>query len=153
MAEQPFASIVQVGFVVDDLEAYIERWKSWGYEAWTPPITVNEASTMNLTQRGEKIDYETKVASNFDFDIELEFIQPVSDNSVYAEFLRKHGPGLHHLKLEAEDGDHGKMVDFLLGLTGGETLLTGGPEGGEFRYFDTVKQLGCITETLGDVDE
>lgn len=153
MSEKPFNSIVQIGFVVDDLNAYIERWKSYGFETWTPPITVNEASTMNLTQRGEKIDYETRVASNFDFDIELEFIQPITDNSIYAEFLREHGPGLHHLKIEGEDGEHGKMVAFLEGLTGGKTLITGGPEGAEFRYFDTNNQLGFISETFGDIDE
>lgn len=153
MAEKPLTTIKQIGIVVDDVEGYVERWTSYGYDNWTPVIPVSGATTEDMTQYGEPIDYETKVAINFDFGIELEFIEPVTDNSIYAEFLREHGPGIHHLQIDGDDGEHGKAVAFLEGLTCGKTLIAGGPEEFRYGYYDTVAQLGFIAETLGDLDD
>lgn len=153
MSDKPFTVLKQIGFVVEDVDAYVERWKSYGFKNWTPVIEVNGDTTEDMMQGGEPVDYTTKVAINFDLGLELEFIEPVSDNSIYAEFLREHGPGLHHLQVDGEDGEHGKLVDFLGMLTSGETLISGGPEEYRYRYFDTVPQLGFIAETLGDIDD
>lgn len=35
--------------------------------------------------------------------MQLEVIAPVSGRSLYDDFLREHGPGLHHVCIEAED--------------------------------------------------
>lgn len=153
MSDMPFRQLKQIGFVVEDVDALVERWKSFGFESWTPVIVVNGSTTEDMRQADEPIDYETKVAINFDLGVELEFIEPVSDNSIYAVFLREHGPGLHHLQIDGEDGEHGKMVDFLMGLTDGKQLISGGPAEFRYRYFDTVADLGFIAETLGDIDD
>lgn len=153
MAEQPFTTVKQIGLVVDDVEAYIERWRSYGFDNWTPVISVSGATTEDMTQGDELVDYETKVAMNFDLGIEIEFIEPVTDNSIYAQFLREHGPGLHHLQIDGDDGKHGALVDFLGSLTDGKTLIAGGPEEFRYRYFDTEAPLGFIAETLGDTEE
>jgi len=36
-------------------------------------------------------------------DVEWELIQPLDDKSIYAEFLEKHGEGLHHVAFDVEN--------------------------------------------------
>ena len=151
MAQKAFDEVVQIGFVVDNLEKYIENWKALGLEDWTDPIPVSAESTPNMMQHGEPIEYETRIAMNFDLGLQIELIEPVTDNSIYAEFLRTHGPGLHHLQVGSSH--HGEMVRRLTELSGTCPLISGGPEGAEFRYFDTGAKLGFIAETFGDIAE
>jgi methylmalonyl-CoA/ethylmalonyl-CoA epimerase len=151
MADKVFDEVVQIGFVVDKLEPYIEQWKALGLEDWTDPIPVTPEGTPNMLQRGEPIEYETRIAMNFDLGLQIELIEPVTDNSIYAEFLREHGPGLHHLQISGPS--HGALVKKLEEISGEGPLISGGPEGAEFRYFNTQKQLGFIAETFGDISE
>ena len=152
MDKPVFNEIKQIGFVVDDIERVMDAWKEFGLTDWAGPMEVNGAGTENMTQRDEPIDYTTLVAINGELNVDIELIQPVTDNSAYAEFLREHGPGLHHLQIGNEEG-FSEMITFLDQKTGGKTLLKGGPEFFQYRYYDTTDSLCCITEVLGDVSE
>lgn len=37
--------------------------------------------------------------------MQWELIEPKSDNSIYADFLKEHGPGLHHIALSTKNAN------------------------------------------------
>lgn len=53
--------------------------------------------------RGEPADFVADIALSYAGDMQLELIAPVSGRSIYSEFLRDSGPGLHHICVEAAD--------------------------------------------------
>ena len=49
------------------------------------------------TYRGAPADCVADISLSYAGDTQLELIAPVSGDSVYTEFLDRHGPGLHHI--------------------------------------------------------
>ena len=76
--------------------------------------------------------------------MQLELIEPLDDDNIYAEFLREYGEGLHHIACAVDDFD--ETISVLKGkdvgvLQEGETL-----GGMGFAYLDTQDAMSCITE-------
>ena len=76
--------------------------------------------------------------------IQIELIEPL-DESIYTDFYKKHGEGLHHLKMEVDGYD--KTLN-LLQSKGIEVVQSGGAHLGKRRYsyLDTKKDISFITE-------
>jgi hypothetical protein len=66
----------------------------------------------SCSYRGRPADFVVDISLSYAGDIQLELIAPRSGDSVYSEFLRDHGPGLHHVCLEAASLDEmARMLD------------------------------------------
>lgn len=52
---------------------------------------------------GRPADFVADISLSYAGDTQLELIAPVSGESVYTEFLERHGAGLHHICIEASD--------------------------------------------------
>lgn len=52
--------------------------------------------------RGQPADFVASISLSYLGDMQLELIAPVRGENIYSEFLRDHGPGLHHICMEAE---------------------------------------------------
>lgn len=77
-------------------------------------------------------------------DIEFELLQPVSGNTIQAEFLERHGEGVVHLCAFTDDLERDK--EELTGL-GYEVISEGWlSDGGHFAYFDTRQVGGLVLE-------
>lgn len=57
----------------------------------------------SCTYRGQPADFVANIALSYLGDMQLELIQPVRGPNIYSDFLRDHGPGLHHICVEAEN--------------------------------------------------
>ena len=94
--------------------------------------------------RGKNAEFSMKLALTRIGNIQLELIEPLNEENIYAEFLKEHGEGLHHIACAVDDFDEtisllkGKGVDV---LQEGETL-----GGMGFAYLDTQDAMSCITE-------
>ena len=97
--------ITQICWVTDDVEA-TERLltEQFGTGAWTriPDVTFGADTT---TLRGEPVEFTAHISLGYAGDLQLELIQPVSGPTIHAEFLERHGPGLHHVCFDVEDLD------------------------------------------------
>ena len=94
--------------------------------------------------RGDKpIKAKAKIAWINIGDVELELIEPRDEHSVYAEFLRDKGPGIHHVMFATADYDScvKRMTDNQIGTLGGGEL-----QHTRFQMFDTQTDLGLICE-------
>ncbi len=55
------------------------------------------------TYRGKPADFVADISLSYAGEMQLELIAPVSGESIYTEFLREAGPGLHHICIEADN--------------------------------------------------
>lgn len=144
MTEQPlFKTVAQVALVVKSVEATAKRcWDDFGIGPWKfytyDPSTVSE-----MTVRGKRIDHAMRVGITMIGEVEWEIIEPLDERSIYAEHLRAHGEGLHHVLFAVDDYDAAKAR-----IIGGGFAEIGGGRwfGFPYSYFETGPSLGCIAE-------
>jgi hypothetical protein len=94
---------MQTAWVIEDIGA-TERFfvDNFGVKRWVrlngihfPPET--------CTYRDQPADFVIDVSMAYLGDMQLELIQPVRGESIYADHLSKHGGGLHHLCMVPAD--------------------------------------------------
>lgn len=134
--------VIQIGFVVRDCEAYAQRWTTL-FDF--PPARIVEwppREGMTAELRGAPIDLRMKIAFVETPSVQLEFIQPLEPNNIYAEFLEQHGEGLHHIMFDTPNPE---TIAKQLGvgvLQSGDTVKSGG----RWYYLDTLAMLGFPLE-------
>jgi len=138
-----FKGMPQVGLVVKNLDATVKNYEAYGIGPWEVH-TLNEKKIRDMTVHGERRDFAMRVAFAKIGEVEWELIQPLDDQSVYSEFLEKHGDGLHHVAMDVENFD--ETLAFCQGR--GIEVIQGGMAGKDFgfAYLGTEKDLACITE-------
>lgn len=104
MDETLFRNVVQVGMVVSDLDQTLEKFQSLlGIRPFRtveyPPV--GEEGCLR-EYRGKSGDFTARFCFFNLGGIELEVIQPLTGDSIWSDFLRDHGPGLHHLKFPVD---------------------------------------------------
>ena len=142
--------ISQVAMVVRDLEAsmrdYNRRhgWGPWSIYEYEPP------RLRNVLVRGQAaeltwIGAETEVGA-----VWVELLQPVSGNAVFADWLDRHGEGVHHVGYWAKSGDEATRIHDALAAAGADELLSAWIDDVYFFYMDTRP---TVTEVwTGDLD-
>ncbi|WP_405484732.1 VOC family protein [Nocardia sp. NBC_00511] len=122
--------VTQIAWVVEDVAAG-ERFLTTllGARTWTrmPDVRFGPET---CTYRGEPADFTAHIALSYSGDLQLELIQPVSGESIYTEFLRRGGPGLHHVCVEPADFD-AALKDY---AGQGIDIVQQGDMGGQMRF-------------------
>jgi catechol 2,3-dioxygenase-like lactoylglutathione lyase family enzyme len=105
LESMPDQTPVQIAWVTRDLGA-TERALTglMGAKKWVRMPAVHFGPD-TCTHRGRPADFVANVSLSYAGDTQLELIEPVSGDSVYADFLDTAGPGLHHVCVEADDLD------------------------------------------------
>lgn len=137
--------IVQISVIVPDAKAYAKRYNDlYGIGPWAFTDFTRE-TTSEMEVDGKPVPYEMRLALCDCLNIQLELIQPLDELSVYAQFLREHGPGIHHIAAETRNGYRQTIA--ALGEKGNALVQSGKDSGGmEFAYVDMMKDLGLILE-------
>lgn len=81
--------IDHVALVVDDIEAALGFWR--------------DALGLELSHVEDVPEQESVVAFLPTGESEVELVRPTTDDSGVAKYLRKRGPGMHHICLEVDD--------------------------------------------------
>jgi len=146
-----FTKVLQICVVVDDLMASVKRYNDvLGIGPWGI-LDFNRDTMSNVTIHGKPAEFSTKIAVCEFNGLQIELIQPLDEVSVYAEFLRKNGPGLHHIAF-ATTKDFKSTVE-ALEAAGAENVQTCTDSSGMGNaYMDLMKDYGLILE-IYDVPE
>ena len=138
----------QVGILVFDIEAAIPRYSAlFGVNEWRL-WTYGPGFVPNLSYRGQPGKFVMRLAFS-DTTPQLELIESVHGPSIYEEWLTDRRVGLHHIGTFVPS-----LADAVDGMrqSGYEPIQTGrgyGADGdGGFAYYDTVAELGIITEVV-----
>jgi len=101
--ENQLIHMTQVGVVVKDLDKAIANMKRI-FDV--TPSSVGETRKEGRVYHQKPGNFMAKIAL-FDFcNIQFEFIQPLSGESIWKNFLDEHGEGLQHVSFRV--ADHGK---------------------------------------------
>jgi 4-hydroxyphenylpyruvate dioxygenase-like putative hemolysin len=145
MTGKAVQSVVQIGLVVVDAkETALQYRQLLGVEDWF----INEVDTQagrgrRFHNRDQQVTARARIAWARLGEVELELIEPLDENSVYAQFLREQGPGLHHVMFGGVDlrtSSRQMAAAGIVELAGGEIQQT------RFKLFDTRDALGLICE-------
>ena len=103
--EKFFDNFVQIGVVVEDLDKSIKNLTEifgmgpFRVIDWPPA----DRSDIQKYYHGEPADFTARMAFTELGSIELELIQPVSGESIWDDFLRERGGGVHHIRFNVDD--------------------------------------------------
>ncbi len=141
--------VAQLGFVVKDLDAAVEQyWKLFGVGPWHF-YTYGAPLLKKMSYRGKKVDYRMRIALANIGPLRIELIQPLEGDTVYAEFVREHGYGIHHLGLLVPNMTEALAHAAEKGL---EMTMDGagfGRDGdGHYAYLETEALVGTTLELI-----
>lgn len=123
-------------------------WERLGIGPWRI-YTYEAPMVKEMTYRGRRQDYRMRLALAQAGDITLELIEPLSDDNIYVEQLKRKGPGLNHVGVIVPS-----VVDAVAeaAKSGFAVLQSGRGYGlrgdGAFAYLDTEEALGVIVEVI-----
>jgi hypothetical protein len=148
------ADLDQIGIVVNDLHAFAhELTRLFGigpFRIFEWPL---EGVDPQATYHGQPATFRLRLAFVTLGKIQIEIIQPLEGQNIYSDFLRDHGPGLHHFRLTIPGFEKG--VEALIG-DGIEKIASGSGVhvGSEWAYFDTTRNLeGVFVELRTRLEE
>ena len=141
-------SVVQVGLVVEDLDAKMDGMRTvFGLE----PDSLFEATFAQTRYRDQIIDAPARIANYDYFGVQLEFIQPLGDTSIWRDFLNEAPQGhcLHHVRFtDVEDNDVITRLMAQRGIERYQEVKSFVHPGGKGTYYDTLEPLGFFVEVV-----
>jgi hypothetical protein len=145
----PFgAKLSQFAFVARDLKAVSAYWARLGL----PPIALSRSAIGERRYRGQPGTFEQEIGFQRHGTVAIEWIQSLSGPTVYDDFLKTHGEGLHHLGLDVPEFDTVVSAWSAAGfpvVQSGTWGLPGKPGSGRYAYLDTEPAGGVYLEALG----
>lgn len=95
----------QIAWVVADIEK-AERLltQSFGIQKWNRMLGIEFGPEM-CRYRGSPSDHSAHISLAYLGGMQLELIEPIRGESIYTEFLKSGGAGIHHFCFEPENFD------------------------------------------------
>jgi methylmalonyl-CoA/ethylmalonyl-CoA epimerase len=141
--------IAQVAIIVENLEDAVENyWKLFGIDDWQF-YTYGKPLVKTMTYQGQPSEYKMRVALSYLGPMRVELIEMVEGDTVYADFVKEHGYGVHHFGVLVEDMEDAIAEAEAAGL---RMIMDGagfGRDGdGHYAYLDTEEKLGFTIELI-----
>jgi len=135
--------IVQVGYVVDDLDAAIQHWVD---TVGVGPWTVFRGTTLTGTYKGQDTTVTMHVGMGYSGDLQVELMQITSDSpSPYADDDGNPLLGPHHVAWLTDDLDASLAEAAATGL---QVLFQAEAPGTRVAYLHSPSQPGPIFEYI-----
>ena len=147
--------ISQIAIAVSNLEEVaVNFWEimgigPWMIFIWEAPLVYDRKYKGALSEAREKIAI-TQVG-----DCWLELVQPVEGASIYADHIKEHGEGYHHLQFLTEDVDGASQILIDSGFESIQSGRFGSTKfNGAYNYIDipplrTIWEPAHIGEEIG----
>lgn len=145
----PLKGIAQIALVVKDLDAAVKHLvHRFGCGPWHF-YTYGEPLVKRMTRKGKPTKYRMRLALGYIGDMRMELIEPGEGDTVYSDFVEKHGYGIHHVGVLTDDMQKSLKDAAEAGL---EMTMDGagfGPDGdGHYAYLDTEDLIGTTIELI-----
>lgn len=141
--------IAQVAILVQDLDKTVKNyWTLFGVGPWHF-YTYGKPLVRQMSYRGQPAEYRMRIALAQIGPLRIELIEAQEGDSIYAEFIKEHGYGVHHFGLLVENMDSAlTQVDsagFKMIQDGSGFGLDGD---GHYAYLETEGLLGVTLELI-----
>ena len=143
MRDPVFTETLQISLVVRDLDATMRTYvEEYGIGPWE--IYAFGPDNVAATEDDEGAAGSSwRIAVTMVGDVQWELVQPLDEQSIYAEHLRTRGEGLHHV---AVGGTGYRQALDEMRAKGRRVLLGGLYNGVKFAYLSTDEDLKLVTE-------
>ncbi len=141
--------VAQIAFVVKDLDKTVKNYyKHFGIGPWHF-YTYGKPLVKRMTINGKPSEYRMRVALSYFGPMRIELIEQIEGDTVYKEFIKKHGYGIQHLGVLVDDMEEAiEKAD----RAGFKMIMDGagfGPDDdGHYAYLDTENDLGTTIELI-----
>ena len=141
--------ITQVCLIVEDLDKAVENyWKLFGIGPWHF-YTYGRPLVKNMTYRGKSSEYKMRLALSYIGPLRIELIQLLEGDTIYDDFVKEHGYGVHHFGMLVEDMEAALAQAEANGLTMIQDGSGFGLDGdGHYAYLDTEDDIGVTIELI-----
>ncbi len=141
--------IAQVCLIVKDLDKTVEAyWKLFGIGPWHF-YTYAKPLVKKMSYHGEPSEYRMRVALSYIGLLRIELIEMIEGDTVYADFVKEHGYGVHHFGVLVEDMESAVAEAEARGLTMTQDGSGFGLDGdGHYAYLDTEDKIGVTIELI-----
>jgi catechol 2,3-dioxygenase-like lactoylglutathione lyase family enzyme len=133
----PAQSPTQIAWVTPDLDATETALTGLlGVRKWVRIPDVHFAPD-SCSYHGKPADFVASISLSYLGDMQLELLSPVRGENIYSDFLRDHGPGLHHICVETESPGQFDAALTAAAALGAPVVQQGaipGGIGGQFAY-------------------
>jgi methylmalonyl-CoA/ethylmalonyl-CoA epimerase len=141
--------VAQIALVVKDLDQAVENyWKLFGIGPWHF-YTYGRPLVKKMSYHGHPSEYKMRVALSYFGPTRVELIQFLEGETIYEDFVKEHGYGVHHLGLLVEDMQtaiaEAEAAGFAMIQDGSGFGLDGD---GHYAYIDTEAVLGVTLELI-----
>ena len=138
-----FTDTLQIGIVVRDLYAAMDTYvREYGIGPWD--VYEMNAQTVSEMEKDEvPAEHAMRLGLTMVGKVQWELIEPIGDGSIYAEFLKEHGEGIHHIGVAVDS--YSDTVDEIH-RKGNVILQSGNLQGAHYAYPSTDRDLKCLTE-------
>ncbi len=135
-------AVSHIGVVVKDIDKtikYYEKGLSLG------PFVKIESSFTEIFYYGKLVNSLWVMGFCSLGPVEFELVQPISKLTIYHDFLKEKGEGIHHLGFDVKDIDEKLTLCEKMGI---QVLQSGRNSAVYFAYLDTVEIGGVIFELV-----
>jgi 4-hydroxyphenylpyruvate dioxygenase-like putative hemolysin len=139
----------KLGIVVPDIDVAVRQYHSlFGISPWQF-YTFDQSLLKRMTRFGEPCEFSFQAAMSSMGKTRIELVEPVSSNTVYAEFRDRCGYGVQHIGVPVDN-----MAEAIAAASaqGFSVVMEGigyGLDGdGSFVYLDTEKTIGIMIELI-----
>lgn len=145
----PIREIAQICVIVPDLDKAVENyWKIFGIGPWHF-YTYGKPLVKRMTRRGEPAEYRMRVALSQVGNLRIELIEPLEGDTVYVEFVAKHGYGIHHLGVLTDNMAEAITKAEEAGFAMTQDGAGFGPDDdGHYAYLNTEDAIGTTIELI-----
>lgn len=147
----PFLSdgIAQVCLIVEDLDKTVESyWKLFGIGPWHF-YTYGKPLVKKMSYHGKPAEYKMRVALSYIGPLRIELIEAVEGDTIYADFIKEHGYGVHHFGVLVEDMQKAIAEAEAKGMIMTQDGSGFGLDGdGHYAYLDTEDKIGVTIELI-----
>lgn len=141
--------VAQVALLVKDLEATVENyWSQFGIGPWQF-YTYAKPLVREMSYHGHPAEYSMRIALSQIGPLRIELIEAQEGDSIYADFIKEHGYGVHHFGILVEDMQAALTQVHAAGLGMIQDGSGFGRDGdGHFAYLETEASLGVTLELI-----
>lgn len=139
--------VKQIGILTHNIQDTAEKWaKFLGIPV--PTVSLSNGYDKTAAEYYGKPCYGKCYQAFINFEnIQIEFIQPDEEASIWRECLDRNGEGLHHLAFSVKNmAENVRIAE----EKGWDLQQKGEYEGGRYAYVDSRDDLKIITEYLED---
>jgi methylmalonyl-CoA/ethylmalonyl-CoA epimerase len=141
--------IAQLAIIVEDLDTAVENyWNIFGLGPWYF-YTYGKPLVKRMTYYGREAEYKMRLALSSIGPLRIELIEAMEGDTIYADFIKKHGYGFHHLGIQVGDIKRKLKEAESRGIKMIQDGSGFGKEGdGHYAYLDTEDIIGVTLEFI-----